>query len=164
MRLPCLPHLLAISCVILAACTASTPPAMSSNEIAARTTVAGKGVPNGRSDSDDPYASIEGPSTDPTFGRSPQNPIKVGTGNLRDGPSAERMYLNALRGPSGQPVEYERSGSCCQFETPNGLMGGGMLDVFEIRVDGTAESVKLYINMYDPGVLVAPMGFTPRAR
>ena len=107
---------------------------------------------------------MEGVSKDPTFGRNPENPIKVGTGNLRDGPRAERMYLNALRGPFGQPVEYERSGSCCQFETPNGLMGAGMLDVYEVKIDGTTESVKLYINMYDSGVLLAPMGFTPRAR
>lgn len=156
--------ILALCAVLLAACSTSSPPKASSPEILSKTVVAGKGVPNGRSDSGMTFNKVANASTDPTYGYSPKNPIKVVTvaGDPRQGSLASRMYLNGLRGLNGQPIEYERRGSCCQYATPNGVMGGGILDVYDIKIDGIKEPVVLYVNMYDPGTLVAPMGFIPR--
>jgi len=101
-------------------------------------------------------------STDKTYGTE-KNPIKVG-GDENSGPSNERRFLNALAGPNGEKISYTRKGSCCHFETPNGFMGGGLLDMYEITWPGQKKPVMLYINMYDPGELKCPVGFTLRGK
>lgn len=75
-------------------------------------------------------------------------------------PASERAYLDRLRGPSGEVVQYRRLGSCCHFPTPNGvLQQTGLLDVYEVRYQGLPQPARLYLNMYDPGELEAPSGF-----
>ena len=105
---------------------------------------------------------IEQISTDKTYGFTEKNPIKVGFGGASEGPANERRFLNALAGPNGEEISYERLGSCCAFKTDNGFMGGGLLDKYEIKWKGQSEPVILYLNMYDPGELLAPVGFTIR--
>jgi hypothetical protein len=95
-------------------------------------------------------------STDETYGYSQKNPIKVGGLS----PARERRFLDQLLGPSGEPIRYDRDGSCCGFETPNGIMGGGLLDIYSVWIGTKAEPVKLYINMYDFEQPKAPKGFT----
>jgi hypothetical protein len=98
-------------------------------------------------------------STDPTYGTE-KNPIKVGGAKDQEGPLNERRFLNALAGPNGQKVSYNRRGSCCPFSSKNGFMGTGMLDVYEVTWKGSTDTVDIYINMYDSDYLKAPMGFT----
>ncbi len=94
------------------------------------------------------------------LGYARSNPILVG-GGADDGVASERRYLAALRGPGGETVRFERLGSCCQFRTPNGPEGTGLLDVYEVTYDGLARPVLLYLNMYDGGGAGAvPEGFT----
>lgn len=98
-------------------------------------------------------------SSDPTYGYTEGNPIKVG--RQRGGPSAEEAYLRSIAGPAGEPVKYKRLGSCCEFETPNGLAGlGGLLDVYEVKYRGIEKPVNLYLNMYDYEQPLAPIGFS----
>ena len=104
-----------------------------------------------------PPVSISEVSDDPGYGYTEQNPIKVGGGS--EGPSRERAYFQLLRGPNGESVSFERRGSCCGFETPNGLLGGGMLDIYQVTIAGSDKPVKLYINMYDYEQPKAPKGF-----
>lgn len=101
-------------------------------------------------------------SDDDTYGYSEKNPIKVGGAKNSSGPANERKFLNALLGPDGQIVTYVRTGSCCMFKTPHGLMGAGLLDKYEVKYEGLENPVILYINMYDKGDLKAPKGFTFR--
>ncbi|ANQ51709.1 2-dehydro-3-deoxyphosphooctonate aldolase [Flammeovirga sp. MY04] len=101
-------------------------------------------------------------STDPTYGRTEKNPIKVGGVDVKEGPSNERLYLDALAGPRGETVSYYRAGSCCAFESENGFMGMGMLDHYRVTWKGTTDTLSLYLNMYDGGELEAPVGFTIR--
>lgn len=124
--------------------------------------VDGKGVPNGRSDTSDGYIPLFRVATDPSYGLTAENPVRLG-GVVREGPSREKAYLNALRGPAGQPIEYERIFSCCPFETPRGVSGTGFLDAFRITYEGQAAPVTVYINMYDDGLPMVPAGLTPRA-
>jgi hypothetical protein len=49
-------------------------------------------------------------SSDPTFGRVADNPIKVG-GGAAYAAARERRYLDALRSPSGEPIAFKRLGS-----------------------------------------------------
>ncbi len=89
------------------------------------------------------------------YGFSPTNPIHVG-----GGPAGQRVFLDALRGPEGQPVAWRRLGSCCEFETPNGLMGFGLLDLYEVMHEDMDRPVILYLDMYDSEPVTAPAGFT----
>lgn len=99
-------------------------------------------------------------SDDESYGYTQQNPVKVGGVKSSEGPLNERRFLNALLGPAGQKLSYERQGSCCPFTSRNGLMGSGLIDKYEIKYEGIEKPVIIYINMYDFGELKAPKGFT----
>jgi hypothetical protein len=146
--------------MFLSACATQAPDRGEDSRILAVTTANGRAIPQGRSDTADAHFSLSGMTDDPGYGHSSDNPIKVG--GVRQGPVRERMYLNALRGPGGEPVVYERLGSCCPFPTPNGFAGGGLLDAFRVTYEGQASPVTLYLNMYDEGPLLIPVGFAAR--
>ena len=110
---------------------------------------------------------------DKTYGYSEDNPVKVGGG--MEGPLNEQRFLNALAGPNGEKVTYKRQGSCCPFksrdalpsdgnvQTPNALFGdSGVLDMYEVIIEGSSEKIILYLNMYDSETLQVPVGFTLR--
>lgn len=109
---------------------------------------------------DDNTFLLAGITADSTYGYSPRNAVKVG--GVDTGPKNERRFLNALLGPNGETVTYRRQGSCCPVESKNGMMGMAMLDKYEVKYDGLEKPVIIYINMYDPGILKAPVGFTFR--
>ena len=95
-------------------------------------------------------------ATDPTYGLTDANPIKVG--RRHGGPKDEQLYLAALRGPEGQRVKAKRLGSCCHFETPNAIGPGALLDKYEVKYRGIENPLVLYLNMYDYEQPVAPVG------
>lgn len=103
---------------------------------------------------------LAGVASDSTYGFTPENPVLVGGVHMRQGPWNARRYLNALAGPKGEAVSYVRAGSCCPVKSENGLMGYAMLDLYRVVWEGAADSVSLYLNMYDEGGLQAPVGFT----
>ncbi|MFN8005901.1 MAG: 2-dehydro-3-deoxyphosphooctonate aldolase [Terriglobia bacterium] len=132
----------------------------SSPPISGNTSVQGKGWPFG--DSTDPqFATISKMATSKGYGYTKKDPIKVGN---KDGSGSKnsRLYLNALLGPNGEIIQYERKGSCCPFKTPNGIMGGGLLDIYEVTYKGLGKPVTLYVNMYDSSELLIPVGLTAR--
>lgn len=109
---------------------------------------------------DNTYLLVE-QANDKSYGLTAGNPVKVG--GLKEGPKNERRFLNALLGPNGQEVRYYRAGSCCPFETPNGLINNvGMLDRYRVSWVGSRDTVDIYINMYDAGDLKIPVGFTAK--
>jgi hypothetical protein len=99
-------------------------------------------------------------SEDETYGYSEKNPIRVGGGRSA-GVRNQLRYLNALKGPQGQAVTYERQASCCPFRTRRGVVDNtALLDVYAVTWTGKAAPVTLYLNMYRGGKLLAPRGFT----
>ncbi len=99
-------------------------------------------------------------STDETYGYSEKNPVRVGGGRSA-GLRNQLRYLNALKGPQGQAITYERQASCCAFKTRRGAVDNtGMLDVYAVKWAGKDKPVTLYINMYRGGKLLAPVGFS----
>jgi hypothetical protein len=139
--------------------TTSPPPAKPGIEILSNTMSGGKGSPWGRSDSTEEFTKLTSAASDPAYGLTEKNPIKVGGFNERN----EAEYLNGLRGPAGEPIEYERIGSCCPFKTPNAQIDNiGLLDAFRITYPGRGEPFVLYIDFYDEGTLYVPLGFSPR--
>lgn len=89
-------------------------------------------------------------STDATYGYTKENPIKVGGGAF-DGPARERAFLDTLRGPNGEGVEYYRLGSEDGVDT--------ILDAYQVSFLGQ-DSVVLYMDEYSYEDLKAPVGFT----
>jgi hypothetical protein len=102
-------------------------------------------------------------STDETYGYSEKNAIQVGGARDQAGPTNERRFLNALLGPNGETVSFQRLGSCCAVKSKNALFGDmALLDKYEVTYDGLEKPIILYINMYDYSPLKAPKGFTFR--
>ena len=90
-------------------------------------------------------------ATDTTYGYTKENAIRVGDGGeLFGGPARERAYLDNLRGPGGEPLSYERTGSL-NFEDT-------ILD--EYVITGLGNPVTLYLDIYKFEELQAPVGFT----
>lgn len=102
-------------------------------------------------------------TVDKSYGYDKSNPIKVGGSNESSGPKNERRFLNALLGPNGEDVTYFRAGSCCAFKTPNGLIDNtGMLDRYRLTWTGSSDTLNIYLNMYDKGDLMVPVGLTAK--
>ena len=107
---------------------------------------------------------LVGISNDDTYGYSAENPIQVGGVDRDEGPLNERKYLDMLAGPNGEKISYVRARSCCPIKSDNDPFGFGsvMLDEYHVTWEGTEDAVSIYINMYDYGVMEAPVGFTLR--
>jgi hypothetical protein len=114
---------------------------------------AGRATPFGVSGGD-PIAQLVGPTADPTYAFTPENPARVGGfGDDSNPESGEQSFLNALWGPQGQPIYYQRIGSCC----PQGDFG--MLDAFAVTYPGLeGEALVLYLDVYHRDDLRVPVG------
>ena len=97
-------------------------------------------------------------ATDPDYAFSEAHPVMV-KGGLGEGSHNVYRFLNALRGPAGQQVQYSRVGSCCAFKTKKSPFGGDLLDVYEVSYDGYAPR-RMYFNWYDDGEILIPVGFS----
>lgn len=102
---------------------------------------------------------------DKSYGYEQSNPIKVGGTKDNIGPRNERRFMNALLGPHGEAIKYYRAGSCCAFKTPNGLIDNmGLLDRYRLTWTGSSDTLDIYINMYDKGDLMIPLGLTAKKK
>jgi hypothetical protein len=99
-------------------------------------------------------------STDPKYGYDKDYPINVFYRSSVWEEVNQKLFLDALAGPNGEAIEYKRVGICCPFPSKNVNTGGGFLDIYEITYDGLSKPIVIYLNKYEKGVLMAPMGFT----
>lgn len=99
---------------------------------------------------------IEEYSNDPSYGYTKDNPIKVGGASDGVGPLNERRFLNALAGPNGEEISYERLGST---STGRNEFTRVILDMYKITYEGLDKEIILYINMYQSSKLKVPVGF-----
>ena len=99
-------------------------------------------------------------ASDPQYGYSELSPIKIG-GGFGDGSDRTYKYLNALRGPNGEAIRYERVGTCCPFKSPKSPFGGeALLEVYEIAGPGAEPPKRLYFNWYDESAVLVPVGLS----
>lgn len=90
---------------------------------------------------------------DPDYGSSPDRPVEVGGGPMY-GAARQRRYLEALRGPGGEPVTFERKGTAGRPDT-------GLVDRYQVRHEGAAEPRVVYVDFYHfSDTLLAPRGLT----
>ena len=57
-------------------------------------------------------------------------------------------------------ITYKKIESCCPFPTKKSEMGAGFLDIYELTWEGQTTPVKLYLNIYEKGVLMVPVGLS----
>jgi hypothetical protein len=133
------------------------------NSITATSTHGGRRIPHGKSGGS-PATVIGTISDDRSYGYMASNPIKVGGESEKKGPKNEVLYIHALYGPNGEPIEFERLGSCCPFKTTKGIFGRGLLDVYVVRYKGQENPIKLYINPYEYENPKVPYGFSMQSK
>lgn len=92
-------------------------------------------------------------SDDGTFGFSLEKPIRVGGGAAYVA-DRERRYLLGLRGPAGETLTFQRSGSTRSPKL------AAPVDVYQIRYDGLTDPITLYVDAYHYEEPKAPRGFT----
>jgi hypothetical protein len=99
-------------------------------------------------------------STDKKYGYQKDYPINIFYRNTVDQKSNEERFLNALAGPKGEKITYTKLESCCPFPTKRSDMGAGLLDVYELKWEGQNKPILLYLNIYEKGILMVPVGLT----
>jgi hypothetical protein len=94
-------------------------------------------------------------SEEPAFATTRDQAVQVGGGAMYVA-ARERRYLDALRGPMGEVVQYKRTGSL-----PLNGDGRTILDAYEVSYPGLAKPIILYLDAYHfDDALKAPKGFT----
>jgi hypothetical protein len=101
-------------------------------------------------------------SKDKRYGYEKDYPINVFFGSTSSETNNEYRFLNALAGPTGEKINYKKLESCCPFPTKTSEMGAGLLSVYELKWEGQRNPVTLYLNIYEKGVLMIPVGLTPK--
>ena len=99
-------------------------------------------------------------SKDKKYGYDKDYPINIFYGNTTYETLNQQRFLNALAGPKGEKITYTKLESCCPFPTKRSDMGAGFLDVYELRWEGQRKPVTLYLNIYEKGILMVPVGLS----
>ncbi|WP_427873135.1 2-dehydro-3-deoxyphosphooctonate aldolase [Flavobacterium sp. MMS24-S5] len=95
---------------------------------------------------------------DKKYGYDPDYPVNIFFQNTNSETLNETRFLNALAGSNGEKITYTRLETCCPFPTKRSNMGAGFLNVYELKWEGQKKPVKLYLNIYEKGILMVPMG------
>ena len=96
-------------------------------------------------------------SKDKKYGYDADYPINLFFQNTRNEKLNQERFLNALAGPKGEKITYTKLESCCPFPTKRTDLGAGFLDVYELKWDRQKKPIKLYLNIYEKGILRVPM-------
>lgn len=99
-------------------------------------------------------------SKDKKYGYNKDYPINIFYKNTNEEIINQQRFLNALAGPNGEKITYEKLENCCPFPTKRSDLGAGFLNVYQITWSGQKKPVILYLNIYEKGVLMVPVGFS----
>ncbi|MBS7788149.1 2-dehydro-3-deoxyphosphooctonate aldolase [Flavobacterium sp. CYK-55] len=99
-------------------------------------------------------------SKDALYGYNEEYPINVFYLNSANPELNEQRFLNALAGPKGEVISYKKIDKCCPFPTKRNEMGAGSLNIYELTWPGQKEPVKLYLNGFEKGALMVPVGLS----
>jgi hypothetical protein len=99
-------------------------------------------------------------SKDKKYGYDKDYPINIYFRGTKNDTINQKYFLNALAGPKGEKITYTRMENCCPFPTKNSDMGAGFLNVYELKWEGQKKPVILYLNIYERGLLMVPVGLS----
>ena len=97
-------------------------------------------------------------SKDKKYGYDQDYPINVFYLSTSNETINQERFLNALAGPNGEKITFKKVESCCPFPTKTTDMGAGLLDIYEVQWEGQKKPIRLYMNIYERGALLAPVG------
>lgn len=98
-------------------------------------------------------------STDSKYGYNEDYPVNLGFLRVETAEINVKRYFGALSGPQGEEITYEKVDSCCPFPSERNSMGAGILDIYEVKWEGLEQPKRIYINLYEKGLVMAPLGF-----
>jgi hypothetical protein len=99
-------------------------------------------------------------SKDKKYGYDADYPVNVFFKDAKDENLNAERFLNALAGPNGEKITYTKIESCCPFPTKRVAIGAGFLDIYEVTWQGQSKPIKLYLNIYERGYLLVPIGLS----
>jgi hypothetical protein len=99
-------------------------------------------------------------SKDLKYGYNKDYPVNIYYQNSTDNELNPVRFFDALTGPEGQKLAYKKVTRCCPFPSKRVETGAGLLDIYEVKWEGLEEPKKIYINIYEKGIVMAPVGFT----
>lgn len=99
-------------------------------------------------------------SKDKKYGYDKDYPINIFYRNTSNDTINQKYFLNALAGPKGEKITYTKLENCCPFPSKSSDNGAGFLDVYELRWEGQKKPVILYLNIYERGQLMVPLGLS----
>lgn len=99
-------------------------------------------------------------SKDKKYGYEPDYPVNVFFRDANDENLNAKRFLNALAGPNGEKITYTKIESCCPFPTKRVAIGAGFLDIYELTWKGQSKPLKIYLNIYERGYLLVPVGLS----
>lgn len=106
---------------------------------------------------------LQGVSNNPNYAYTPKYPVHVGGYDKANFQENVDRYLNALKGPSGEAIQFIYQGTCCEYKSARDQFGLANLEVYEIRFYGQELSpLLLYLDVYHVERLEAPNGLTYR--
>lgn len=97
--------------------------------------------------------------TEGKYGYDKDYPINLGFENEKYSPKNVTYFFNAITGPNGEKISYEKIDTCCPFPTKKSAVGAGTLELYQISFEGTDKKIILYINIYEKGKVLCPKGF-----
>ena len=97
-------------------------------------------------------------STDKRYGFDPDFPVNVYFRNTNNDSINQQRFIRALAGPKGEKLAFKKVETCCPFPSKKTVMGAGYLDIYEVTWEGLAKPLRLYINMFEKGILMVPVG------
>lgn len=97
---------------------------------------------------------------DKKYGYNKDYPVNLGFENEKLSEKNVALFFNALTGKNGEKITYIKLESCCPFPTKRNKMGAGSLDLYEITFEGSNKKAQLYLNVYEKGKVLCPVGFS----
>lgn len=98
-------------------------------------------------------------SNDKKYGYNKDYPINIFYKTTKNDTINQPRFLNALSGPKGEKISYKKIQNCCPFPSNKSESGAGLLEIYEVTWSGQTKPVKLYLNIFEKGILMVPMGF-----
>ena len=98
-------------------------------------------------------------ASDEKYGYDKDYPINIYYRSTTNDSINQYRFFNALTGPNGEKVFYEKVGVCCPFPSKNSVSGAALLDIYEVKWLGQKTPITLYLNIYEKSPIQVPKGF-----
>lgn len=98
-------------------------------------------------------------AADAKYGYDRDYPINIFYKNTTNDSINQQRFFNALTGPNGEKLFYEKVGVCCPFPSKNSASGAALLDIYEVKWVGQKAPITLYLNIYEKSPIMVPKGF-----